>query len=151
MVPKEAAMTEAAKSKRPLSPRRKRYRLALGLAAVVGGIVGGWLSADEAGGAAAGLALISNSPLSNTFAIGASILWLVGMAVCMLIYHRAVDDHEERAWLWAATAGWYTIMFCAPVWWVLHRASLAPPADAMILFILSMVVNGVVWLWLKFR
>lgn len=150
MVPKEAAMTEAAKTKRPLSPRRKRYRLALGLAAVVGGIVGGWQVADQPVGRS-GAELAFNGSLSPTFAIGASLLWTVGLAIAMLIYHRAVDDHEERAWLWASTAGWYAVIFPAPVWWVLHRASLAPPVDAMALFILSMVANGIVWLWLKFR
>ena len=42
-------------------------------------------------------------------------------------------------------------MFPAPVWWVLHRAALAPSPDAMLLFLLTLVVNAVVYLWLKFR
>ena len=141
----------APKARRPMSPRRRKYWIALGLAGVLGGIIGGWLGADQPDGPAAGLVLLGNSPLSVNFAIGASILWLAGMAVCMIIYHRAIDDHEERAWLWACTAGWYTFMFAAPVWWVLHRASLAPPADAMLIFLGSLAVNGVVWLWLKYR
>lgn len=139
------------KTRRPMSPRRKRYWTALAIAAVLGGILGAWLQVDQPDNSTAGLALITNGPLTANFAIGASILWLVGMLVSMAIYHRSIDDHEQRAWLWACTAGWYVVMFAAPVWWVLHRASLAPPADAMLLFLASLVVNGVVWLWLKYR
>ena len=147
MATKEQAMTgERKHPRRPLSPRRRRYWLSLGLAAIIGGVIGGWMAADR--GAAA---LVSNGPVSESFAIGTSIAWAVGLAICMLVYHRAIDDHEERAWLWAGLAGWYAFIFPAPIWWILHRAELAPPADAMLLFLLSMAVNGAVYLWLKFR
>src|SRR3546814_17952819 len=73
------------------------------------------------------------------------------LSIGSLFYHRSIDDHEEHAWLWAGLAGWYAFALAAPVWWVLHRADLAPPADAMMLFLLSLLVNAVVHLWLKFR
>src|SRR3546814_4669555 len=73
------------------------------------------------------VAMIADGPVSPGFAIGASLLWLLGLAVSMILYHRAIDDHEERAWLWASLAGWYSFVFPAPVWWMLHRADLAPP------------------------
>src|SRR3546814_4441316 len=73
------------------------------------------------------------------------------LAVSIILYHRAIDDHEERAWLWASLAGCYSFVFPAPVWWMLHRADLAPPVDAMALFLLSLVVNSVIYLWMKFR
>lgn len=122
---------------RGLSPRQRRYWLALGLAAVVGGVIGGWMMLDQPHDPGA-IGWIGGGPLSVPFAIGASLCW-------------AIDDHEERAWLWAGLAGWYAFIVPAPVWWVLHRAGLAPPADAMLLFLLSMVVNAIVYLWLKFR
>lgn len=134
----------------PLSPRQRRYWRALGLSAVVGGIVGGWLVVDQPEGRSA-FELARTGSLSACFAIGASALWTIGLAVSCILYHRAIDDHEERAWLWAGLAGWYAFVFSAPVWWVLHRAALAPPVDAMILFILSMIVNAIVYLWFKFR
>src|SRR3546814_3475239 len=81
---------------------------------------------------------------SPGFAGGASLLWLVGLSIGSLFYHRSIDDHEEHAWLWAGLAGWYAFALAAPVWWVLHRADLAPPADAMMLFLLSLIVNAVV-------
>lgn len=133
-----------------LSPRRRRYWLTLGLCAMVGGIVGGWLVADQPEDRGFAEMLASGS-LSPGFAIGASLLWVGGLTVGMALYHRAIDDHEERAWLWACVAGWYAFIFPAPAWWVLHRAGLAPPVDAMLLFFLSLVVNALVWAWLKFR
>lgn len=135
---------------RGLSPRRRRYWSALGLSAIVGGIIGGWMQMDQMqeGGPAA---IFGNGALSTSFAVGASIFWVIGLAVGLAIYHRAIDDHEQRAWLWAGLVGWYAFIFPAPVWWVLHRAALAPPVDAMLLFLFSMVANAAVYLWLKFR
>jgi len=132
------------------SPRKRRYWLALGLAALAGAIIGTWSAAD--GDTPVGtVAMIADGPANPGFAIGASLLWLLGLAVSMILYHRAIDDHEERAWLWASLAGWYSFVFPAPVWWMLHRADLAPPVDAMLLFLLSLVVNAIVYLWMKFR
>lgn len=152
MALKEATMLEAdmIKPRRRLSPRQRRYRFALGFAAVVGGIVGGWMVADQPAGRD-GLEMAFSGSLSAGFAVGASLFWVLGLAISMTIYHRAIDDHEERAWLWAGLVGWYAFIVPAPVWWVLHRADLAPPADTMLLFAFSMIVNAIVWLWLKFR
>lgn len=149
---KEISMTEAepSKARRRASPRQRRYRFALGFAAVLGGIIGGWMVADQPAGRD-GLETAFHGSLSAGFAIGASLFWAVGLAISMTIYHRAIDDHEERAWLWAGLAGWYAFIVPAPVWWVLNRAGLAPPADTMLLFLFSMIVNAIVWLWLKFR
>lgn len=135
---------------RTWSPRRRRYWFTLAFCAAIGGVVGGWLVADQPGGRGLFETLASGA-LSAGFAIGASLLWTIGLAIGMILYHRSIDDHEERAWLWAGVAGWYAFIFPAPVWWVLHRAGLAPPADAMLLFFLSLMVNCIVYLWLKFR
>ncbi|WP_245798713.1 hypothetical protein [Sphingopyxis flava] len=135
---------------RALSPRQHRYWSALGLSAIIGGIIGGWMVLDQETGRDAA-DLFGSGALSPSFALGASLLWAGGLAVGMILYHRAIDDHEERAWLWAGLAGWYAFIFPAPVWWVLHRAALAPPVDVMPLFLVSLLVNGAVYLWLKFR
>ena len=152
MVSKEATMSDASKpAKRPMSPRRKRYWTALGLAGAFGGVLGAWMQMTQTDGATIELALLSNSALPANFAIGSSIVWVVGMAISLILYHRSVDDHEERAYLWAGTAAWYTLTLAAPTWWVLHRASLAPAPDVMLLFLGALAVNATVWLWLKYR
>lgn len=151
-VSREVAMSDAGKStKRPMSPRRKRYLTALGLAGLFGGILGAWMQIAQSGASPTDLAMLSNSPLTPNFAIGASVIWIVGMIVSLVLYHRSVDDHEERAYLWAGTAAWYTFTLAAPTWWVLHRASLAPAPDVMLLLVGALAVNLVVWLWLKYR
>lgn len=150
MALKETTMTDAKTAKRAMSPRQKRYWTSLGLAGVIGGIIGGWMVLDQPTDRGAA-DLLGNGALTPEFAAGASIAWTLGLAICMVIYHRSIDDHEQRAWLWAGLWGWYAFIFTAPVWWVLHRASMAPAPDAMLLFLLSMAANAVVYLWLKFR
>jgi hypothetical protein len=152
MAMKEATMTEAGttKSRRPLTPRQRRYRFALGFAGVLGGIIGAWMAADQPAGSNS-FWMAFSGPLSPGFAIGSSLAWILGLTISIILYHRAIDDHEERAWLWAGLAGWYAFVFPAPLWWVLHRADLAPPVDAMLLFLFSMAVNAIVWMWLKYR
>lgn len=132
------------------SPRKRRYWLSLGLCALAGAIIGGWFSAQRPLDQSLIEAATSMS-FTPGFAIGVSLLWLVSLSIGSFFYHISIDDHEERAWLWAGLAGWYAVAFTAPVWWALHRAGLAPPADAMLLFLLSLIVNGVVYIWLKFR
>lgn len=135
---------------RAMSQRRRRYWASLGGAALVGAIGRGLLHSGDASGHGGG-SLFGDGALLPDFAIAMAALWAIGMALACLMYHRAIDDHEERAWLWAGLAGWYAFVIPAPAWWVLHRAAVAPPIDVMLLFILSMLVNALVWLWLKFR
>ena len=150
-VSRERKMRDADKTpKRPMSPRRKRYWIALGLAGVFGGVLGAWMQIAQGSASTMDFAMLSNASLPPNFAIGASIIWVVGMIVSLTLYHRSVDDHEERAYLWAGTAAWYTITLAAPTWWVLHRASLAPAPDLMLVFAVSLVVNLLVWIWLKY-
>lgn len=152
MALKEPAMNDAGKpAKRPMSPRRKLYLAAIGLAVVTGALLGLWRRAVSPDAPNTALLLVTNAALTPSFAIGASLLWTIGMAICLLLFHRAVDDHEERAMLWAGLAAWYAFAFTAPVWWVLHRASLVVAPDVMLILLVALAVNAIVWLWLKFR
>ncbi len=144
-------MTETRNMKRPMSPRRKRYTTGIILALLVGAVIGAVMQLGEPNNGTSGLVLLDDTPLTPGFATGAAILWTVGLAVCLVIYHRSVDDHEEHAYLWAGLAAWYTFTLSAPTWWVLHRASLAPAPDVMLLFVGALAVNVAVWLWLKYR
>ena len=93
----------------------------------------------------------SNSALSPQIAILLALLWGAGISIAVFIYQRTIDDHEERAYLWAGLAGYYAFVIPAPMWWVRARADLAPPVDAMLLFGLTIITNALVYLWLKFR
>ena len=138
-------------AKRTLSPRRKRYLTAIGLSLAMGGLIGLWTRAVRPDTRDTAFLFFGSPTLTASFAIGASVLWVLGMTICVPLFHRAVDDHEERALLWAGLAAWYAFALAAPVWWLLCRASLLPPVDAMLLFAGSLIVNAIVWLWFKFR
>ena len=66
-------MTDAdiSKPRRRMSPRQKRYWTSLGLAGAIGGIVGGWMVADQ-GNAPQSVATLFSGALTPGFAIGAS-------------------------------------------------------------------------------
>lgn len=152
MALKDQTMTDTGKpAKRPMSPRRKRYLTAIGLSLAIGGLIGIWKRAVTPATQDTSLLFLGDATLTSGFAIGASLLWAIGLAICIPLFHRSVDDHEERALLWAGLAAWYAFALAAPVWWLLHGASLAPPVDAMLLFTGSIIVNAVVYLWFKFR
>lgn len=93
----------------------------------------------------------SNSALSPTIAIILALLWIGGLAVTAFFYQRVIDDHEERAYLWAGLAGFYAFIIPAPAWWALARASILPPVDAMLLVLFAVIANAAVYFWLKFR
>lgn len=95
--------------------------------------------------------IFSSSALSPSIAITLALLWVVGLAILIPLYERVIDDHERQAYLRAGLASYYAFIIPTPAWWVLHRAGLAPPIDAMLLFVLAFLVNLVVYLWLKFR
>lgn len=130
---------------RQWSPRKRLYWASLALAVALGLVSAIML---QAGG---DTDLMSESALTPALAIGLSAFWIVGLLVTATIYHRTVDDHERLAYHLGGLAGFYAFVFPCPVWWVLARAELAPPVEAMPLFALSLTANALVYFWFKFR
>jgi hypothetical protein len=95
--------------------------------------------------------LFSSGRFNPAVAIALAVIWVGGMALSLALYHRNVDDHEKQAYLWGGLAGFYAIVFPAPVWWLLARAQMLPPVDGIILFLFSATVNAIVYMWLKYR
>ncbi len=134
-----------------LTPRRRIYWAAIALSAGLGAVMGALIGHGEAVQPGDVQDFIGNSPLPARIAAIATALWLVANIVGLAMYHRAVDDHEERAWLWAGLAGWYAFIIPTPAWWLLARGGLARPVDMAAIFFVSLFVNMAVWLWLKYR
>lgn len=131
------------------SLRKRLYMTSIIGSALLGFITAALMRSGQTDAAAD--PFFSNSALSPEIAITLALIWGVGISIAVYIYQAAIDDHERHAYLWAGLAGYYAFIVPAPVWWVLARANLAPPVDAMLLFALTIVVNAIVYLWLKFR
>jgi hypothetical protein len=92
------------------------------------------------------LPMFSNSPVALWVAGVFSVSWLVGMAIGWWWYFSA-DEHERDAYDVASVvgAGFFTVV--TPVWWVAARAGLGPQPDAMILWLITMLVITIAWFW----
>lgn len=117
--------------------------LGIGLAAI----------ADDGPGDSKWLVL-SNAPLAPMTAILASVLLVVMLAFAAIYYHRTVDDHEERAYLWGSTIAYYFLLFAFPLYWLLARGGLVPILGigiALLIILISCILQAIVFCLFKFR
>ncbi len=89
--------------------------------------------------------------IDPAFAISASIaIAVLGIGVAV-IYHRIIDEQEERAALWAYTIGFYALLLGSGIWFFLFTAKLVPLTGFFIAFIGSCLIAAAVQLWLQYR
>jgi hypothetical protein len=97
---------------------------------------------------------VFTAPIAPAVAI---VLALLVTAVCIAaiaLYHRAIDDHEERAYLWGSQLAYYFLIVAFPAWWLLERGGIVgaiTTGTAFVAVLLSAVVQAGVWAWLKYR
>lgn len=94
------------------------------------------------------------TPIARPVAALLAILVTGTFAASVALYHRAIDDHEERAYLWGSQIAYYFLILAFPAWWLLERGGIVAPIDTAIAFwaiLISFLVQGAVWAWLKFR
>jgi hypothetical protein len=91
-------------------------------------------------------AAFSNSPIPTWFAIVAIPCWLVARLI-REIWRNSADEHEQHASDFGRNAATGVFLAVTPAWWVAARAGLAPQPDAMLLWILTMVVSSIGWTW----
>lgn len=96
----------------------------------------------------------TSAPIAAPLAILLALLVTGFFAAAMWLYHRTVDDHEERAYLWGSQIAYYFLIMALPAWWLLERGGIVGPITASVAFaaiLISFLVQGAVWAWLKFR
>lgn len=102
-----------------------------------------------------GLSLVvSNAPIAPGTAIFVSVLVTILVVLAAVYHHRTVDDHEERAYLWGSTIGYYFLVIAFPLHWLLARGSLVPALTigiALLIILISCIVQALVWALFKFR
>jgi hypothetical protein len=94
--------------------------------------------------------LFSNSPLSPGIAIIAIASWLLARLI-REYWHYNTDEHEERAIDFGRRVGAGLFLAVTPAWWVAARASLLPQPNAMILWLVTMLVTSFGWSWHRSR
>lgn len=134
---------------------RRYYRMwyVLGALGVPLGI-GLALAADPKDSLAPGFWIFSNSVISPAVAIGLALFTAISLSASAVVYHRTIDDHEERAYLWGSTIAFYFLAIAFPIFWLLVRGGVIEPlgiGTAMIILLTSFVAQTAVWLWFKFR
>ncbi|WP_249340144.1 hypothetical protein [Sphingopyxis sp. L1A2A] len=129
------------------SPRKRLYWISLTLSGALGFVAAMVMQSGTAGTEG----LFSNAAMTPMVAVGLSVMWVIGLTIALILYHRTIDDHERQAYHLGGLAGFYAFVFPCPVWWVLWRADLAPPVEAMPLFALSLIANAIIYFWFKFR
>lgn len=95
-----------------------------------------------------------STPIAKPVAALLAILVTGTFAASVTLYHRAIDDHEERAYLWGSQIAYYFLILAFPAWWLLERGGIVAPITTAVAFggiLLSFLVQGAVWAWLKFR
>ena len=133
----------------------RRYWTMWALLAVLGipfGIGIGMLGLSE--DASFNSLVLSNSPIAPLTAILGSILLSAVLIVSMVIYFRAIDDHEEHAYLWGSTVAFHFLVLAFPLHWLLARGGLVPTLTigiALLIVLISCIVQAIVWTLFKFR
>lgn len=84
------------------------------------------------------------------WAITACIVMLMGITISTILFHRSVDEQEERAIFWANTIAVYAIITEFSVWYILWLGGLAPRVDAAILIFSGAILGLAGWLWKKY-
>jgi hypothetical protein len=131
----------------PTSRERRNYAVLL-LSGALGGVIGMALTL----GGGSPLDAFTNSPLPAWLAILIAIPIAVLLPVICVYWHRhAVDEQEAAAYKLGALLGIYTYFIGAPTWWVLWRGGLLPAPDGIAIYLVTLTVTGVTWLWAKYR
>src|SRR3546814_9637630 len=82
-------------------------------AGLVGGVIGGWFSAEMPYHHGL-LDAAASTAFSPGFAVGASLLWLVGLSIGSLFYHRSIRSEEHTSELQSLMRISYAV-FCLKI------------------------------------
>jgi MFS family permease len=96
------------------------------------------------------LGIFSNRPVSLGFAVFAITSWLLAMAIGLRRYLSA-DEHERQANDFGKLVAFRLFFTVTPAWWVATRAGLLPQPNAMVLWLLTLLVAATTSFWRRWR
>lgn len=133
----------------PLTPKERLNRNILVACGLLGGVIGVALAVASPDIAEHGV--FSNAPLPVGLAIVLVIaLGLLVPAISYYWHRHAVDEQEADAYRSGALAAMYVYMVVTPVWWFAWRGGFAPAPDGIVIYMATVAVLGVVWIWKKY-
>ena len=86
-----------------------------------------------------------------TFALVLSVVVALFALIGAVWHHRAIDEQEERAILWANTVGFYTVVPSALIAETLTLAGLIEPVSHVAMMLAALAAAVTTYLWLRFR
>ena len=98
--------------------------------------------------------MISNAPIAPLTAVLVSLVVSALLIAALVIYFRTIDDHEERAYLWGSNVAFHFLALAFPLYWLLARGGLVSQITigiALLIVLLSCIVQAIVWALFKFR
>ena len=100
----------------------------------------------------AALALLDhNGSLPAWVAIGIVVLLIVGLGGGSWYFYRDIDEVERRDNLWGAAVALHFYVIAYPCWYFLWKGALAPEPDHQALYIATLIVMTIAYLWKKIR
>jgi hypothetical protein len=137
--------------KRQLSPRKKLYWGTSAGGVLLGIAIGYLLKSGQVESGTTGTGLFTQAQnLSSDSAMLAAILWAAGLTAMFALCHRALDEQEEHAVLWASTIAWYFTLIIIPAWWILNRGNIAPEVNSILVIAAAIILQTVIWAWKKY-
>lgn len=134
---------------RPAAPSVRKGQQLLIIAAVLGGVLGLWLSAGQ--DALTGeYQILGNQPLPPIIALVAIGLWLVLVPLVTWQWFRTVDEHERRAYNFGSIIALHAYVFAMPAWWIGWRGGFLPQPDHIVIFLGVCAVWTAGWLWRRY-
>ena len=92
--------------------------------------------------------------LPPAWAMALTLLMLAMFIAAIVLYHRTIDEQEERGYLWGSQVAYYFLTLFFPAWWVLERGQWLPALTlgiALGAVLFSFIIQAAVWAWFKFR
>jgi len=135
----------------PPTPREGRYRAVMLLAGLTGAAISLILALQNDTLAGNPLELLGG-PLSPGIAIVLALLVGVLIPALSIYWHlRAIDEQEAAAYNKGALFAMYAYWIGAPVWWLLWRGGLVAAPDGVAIYLITIAIASITWLWAKYR
>jgi hypothetical protein len=123
----------------------------MAVASLLGAAISIILILHHSGPASTPLALF-DGPLSPAVAVVLALLVGIITPALSIYWHlRVIDEQEAAAYNKGALIAMYAFWVGAPVWWLLWKGGLVSVPDGVLIYVTTVIIAVIVWLWAKYR